>query len=439
MKRNALGISVLTVLIATGRSHGDIIYSNFQNITIPATYAGTYIDVDGGLAPSTSAFTGWDFNPFMGGMYLYNNSSFQPARAGTGGTNTVLKFTSGSTIDSSLNFATGSGGSLDHLGAQFTSGSEDYLGFKLNGNNYGSMRVVFTNNTSGAVIKDWAYDNSGASVKAGAIKQVGQDIIMSSGFTLGSSLVNSGGTTNLVKNSNETNILSSSTNSTITGTVSVNAGVLAVNGTLANVSTVTVANTGTLRGSGSIGSSLTIQTGGTLTAGNNGIESLATGTLTLNGNSTFAYKMDNDAVPGVSGDLTAVTGNLNFDLSTAANLTLSDLGSGSWNIGEKLTLLSYTGSWNNGLLKYLGSNISDDSTITYSGTDWLFNYNDIAAGSNYTSDLTGSSFVTMTAVPEPRTALLASLGLLVLLHRRRAASMVLPIDRPRLRPPLSRG
>jgi hypothetical protein len=52
--------------------------------------------------------------------------------------------------------------------------------------------------------------------------------------------------------------------------------------------------------------------------------------------------------------------------------------------------------------------------------DWRFNYNDTAAGTNYTGDLTGSSFVTMTAIPEPNAAaLVGGLGMLTLLRRRR--------------------
>jgi len=49
----------------------------------------------------------------------------------------------------------------------------------------------------------------------------------------------------------------------------------------------------------------------------------------------------------------------------------------------------------------------------------LFNYNDDGSGTNYTGDLTGPSFVTMTAIPEPRAALLGGIGMLLLLRRRR--------------------
>jgi hypothetical protein len=52
--------------------------------------------------------------------------------------------------------------------------------------------------------------------------------------------------------------------------------------------------------------------------------------------------------------------------------------------------------------------------------DWSFNYNDTTAGTNYTGDLTGIRYVTMTAIPEPNVAaLIGGLGTLALLRRRR--------------------
>ena len=218
----------------------------------------------------------------------------------------------------------------------------------------------------------------------------------------------------LVKSGAGTQVLAGT--NTYTGTTTVSAGVLAVDGSLANTST-TIGGAGRLQGSGSIGGAVTVQSGGTLAAGNS-IESFATGALSLEVGSTFAYEMNNAAEAGAAGDLTAVTGNLTLDVSNQANLTLAELGSGSWSAGDKLTLISYTGEWNGGLFNY-GGTLADDTQINFSGTDWLFNYNDTTPGTNYPGDLTGSSFVTMTAIPEPHAALLGGLGLFGLLRRRR--------------------
>jgi len=216
--------------------------------------------------------------------------------------------------------------------------------------------------------------------------------------------------------SNGTVVLSGT--NTYTGATTVSGGTLAVNGSLASASSVTVQSGGTLQGSGSIGGSVTIQNGGKLATGNS-IESLATGALSLQALATFAQEINNDAAATVAGDLTAVTGNLTLDLANTAILTLTELGSGSWSANEKLTLISYSGTWNGGLFNY-GGTLADDSTINFSGATWQFNYNDTVAGSNYTSDLTGTSFVTMTVIPEPNVAaLLGGLGTLLLLRRRR--------------------
>jgi len=224
-----------------------------------------------------------------------------------------------------------------------------------------------------------------------------------------------GGNSALTKTGTGTITLSGT--NTYTGATNVTGGVLAVNGSLANTST-TIATGGTLQGSGTIGGSVTIQGGGTLASGNS-IESLATGALSLQAFSTLSYEINNDVAPGVAADLTAVTGTLTIDLGNAAILTLTELGGGSWTNGEKLTLISYTGAWNGGLFNFGGTALADDSTFTFDTQRWLFNYNDTVAGSNYTGDLTTPSYVTMTAIPEPRAALLGAIGLLALLRRRR--------------------
>jgi autotransporter-associated beta strand protein len=209
---------------------------------------------------------------------------------------------------------------------------------------------------------------------------------------------------------------------TYTGDTTVSGGTLAVNGSLANT-TVTVGTGATLQGSGSIAGSVTINDGGTLATGNS-IESMATGALSLTANSTFAYEMDNDAAPSVAGDLTAVTGNLTLDLGNTAILTLVELGSGSWAPDDKLTLISYSGAWNGGLFDYLGNPLADDSTFTFSGIDWTFNYDDDTPGTNFVGDLTGPSYVTMVAVPEPSAIMILGAGVTVAgmgLARRRFA------------------
>ena len=205
--------------------------------------------------------------------------------------------------------------------------------------------------------------------------------------------------------------------SSFSGPTSVQAGTLVVNGSMAGTD-ITVENGAFLKGSGSGLGSITVNSGGTLAPGTS-IESLSSGTLNLASGSTFEYEIDSDAAPGTTGDLTAVTGDVN--ITSGAILNLVELGSGTWG-NEKLTLISYTGAWNGGLFSYDSNVLNDGDILTFSGTDWLFNYDDTAAGVNFIGDTTGASgFITMTAqpIPEPSTLILGALGLMGLTFRRR--------------------
>jgi autotransporter-associated beta strand protein len=212
-------------------------------------------------------------------------------------------------------------------------------------------------------------------------------------------------------------ILTLSGTNTYTGATLVSGGVLSVNGSIAG-GAVTVQSGASLQGTGSIGGAVTVRSNGTLAPGNS-IQSLAIGSLTLEANSTFAYEANKDAQPNLAGDLISISGNLNIHL---AQLNLTELGTtSSWttSLPSKLTLMSYSGTWNGGLLSYLGSPVADGSLVSFSGVDWRFDYNDSLPGTNFVADTTGANaYVTMTAVPEPSAALFTGLGGLALLRRR---------------------
>ncbi|WP_461785708.1 hypothetical protein [Prosthecobacter sp.] len=115
--------SVLFVILSFAIPHSAqsaIIYSGLQNIAIPTTFDGIYLDIDTG-ATSTSSTGGWDVNFFFGGIGIGGSAAFQPARRVTGNLDTSMDtirlFDLYDHIDDTLAFSIGETGSSDHLGA----------------------------------------------------------------------------------------------------------------------------------------------------------------------------------------------------------------------------------------------------------------------------------------------------------------------------------
>jgi autotransporter-associated beta strand protein len=420
-------ISVMSLVLVLPAA-ADIIYSNLKDIGIPADFAGVYLDVDTGNwnTDIDAPQAGWDINPFFGGSALWNSPGFQPVRIGTGATDPVWNLGEGTIVGVASVFSTftqgpdgedeggpGYGSSETHLGGgpgQFVAGNEGYLGFRMTGGNYGWMRVVLTNNTGGALIKEWAYENSGLSIGVANVKHSGSTVTLDSitgSFTVSSPITDSGGATNLVKTAGGTVTLTGTNN--FTGTTTVANGTLLVNGSNTGGGAVAVDAGATLGGIGSIAGTLNVT--GMLAPGGS-IESFSSGALTMNAGSTFVYEAS-PSDPNVA-DLMKVNGPLSIT-DVALDLTGADLGLNSWDVGDKLTLISYTGTGITG--GFTGYN--DDTEYTFGLNKWLFDYNDATAGDNFITEATGDHFVTLTLVPEPGAALLGGLGMLLILRRRR--------------------
>ena len=403
----------------------DVIYSNLLDTPIPygndqAAFNGVTVSVNGG----------W-INPFFGGVGVANDNLFQPARLTSSNLGTLQDFAAGATISGSLSYGTGFGGSQNHLGNTFFDGQPGYIGFKANGK-YGWMRVVLTGNSAGAVIKDWAYETSGSPIVVGRVEQSAaagnaQTVTLSpatgEAFTLGSA-INDGG---IGVNINSVVKTGAGTTSLVgtngyTGTTLVADGTLLVNGSITGSGLVSVDALGTLGGTGSIAGAVTVN-GGILSPGAS-IESLATGTLTLNDGSTFAYEMNSGSVMAdfqkVGGDL-ALYGTVNL---TLADLALSPV---AFAANTTFSLINYVGAWNGGFFTYAGNELSDNEVFTAGPNTWKITYGATTGGSNFTGehDLSQSSRfvnINLTAVPEPGSLL--ALGCLVgsgLFLRRRNA------------------
>ena len=70
----------------------DIIYKNLQDIAIPTTFDGLYLNLETGAWNTNMAApaAGWDINPYYGGKFFANSPDFQPVRSGTGSSSAIL-------------------------------------------------------------------------------------------------------------------------------------------------------------------------------------------------------------------------------------------------------------------------------------------------------------------------------------------------------------
>jgi len=189
-----------------------------------------------------------------------------------------------------------------------------------------------------------------------------------------------------------------------TAVTNVGGGTLLVN-TSSWTPAVTVAGGGTLAGTGAITGAVTVQGNGTLAPGNNvgalssgaQIESLDTGALSFNAMSNLAYELASTSGTPAA-DLVNANGNLTIAAGALASIT--DI-AGVPSIlpgGTKFTLISYAGTWNNGV--FAGK--ADDSTFTIGLNQFVIDYNGLSAGSVngglYTNAVTLTTVVA--AIPE---------------------------------------
>jgi len=191
-----------------------------------------------------------------------------------------------------------------------------------------------------------------------------------------------------------------------TSGVSIGAGEFSYNNsTTALNKAVTFSGTGgTLRGTGTISSAVSITSGNTVAAGT---DAAILGTLTFSGGltgntgATFSFKLNSGILDS---DRFAVTGTA---VLGSATLSLFDLGSATLTNGETFTLLtastSVTGTF---------FNLANGSSIQAGNTNYTINY------------LANSVTLTASVVPEPATyAALAGLGILgFAVYRRRKTS-----------------
>ncbi|MCX6876663.1 MAG: autotransporter-associated beta strand repeat-containing protein [Verrucomicrobia bacterium] len=257
----------------------------------------------------------------------------------------------------------------------------------------------------------------------------GNNIITNSSLTTSTFRINNaaansfGGTIsgnlNLIKGAGGTLTLTGA--STYSGLTTVAGGRLLVNnasGSGTGSGAVNVDSGATLGGTGAITGAVNVS--GVLSPGAS-VETLASGTLTMNGGSTFQYEVDSSVALVAGADLQKVTGDL--ALNGIVTLSLTDLAGlpTAFANGTTFSLINYTGAWNSGVFTYNAATLADEGQFTAGLNTWQIDYNAITGGANYANEYAAGKFVNITVIPEPGVALLGGLGLLTLLRRRRNA------------------
>ncbi len=400
--------------------------SNYSGGTTINT-GGITIGASASIGSSNIAFTSVGTNLTLTGtaMTLANNISVPTSGSGNvtlvtpnnsstvingnisgGGANTVLFFQGGASGQNT--------GALTLNGNNTLQGTINVQRGPLilgNANAAGSARILIdsNNNPSGSLQfgNSFTLNNNITMQFFGATPS--QRLGVATGLTgvIAGEISSAGGASGFEKVGAGTLILSN--DNSYTGTTIVTAGSLLIHGSTSSTALTTVAGGATLGGTGSIAGAVNVT--GILSPGAS-IQSLSTGALTMSVGSTFAYEAADNSSTGA--DLLVANGTLNLT-DVTLDLTGANLGLNTWAPGDKLTLISYTGSAiSAGFASY-----DDDTVYTFGANQWLFDYNDLFAGNNYSSEANGDFFVTMTLIPEPSTALLGGLGMLALLRRRR--------------------
>jgi autotransporter-associated beta strand protein len=338
---------------------------------------------------------------------------------GTGNGDTgIVKAGTGDLILSNANTITGS---TSINAGRIVLGHNQALQFtSLTTDNVGSVSASgFTTPTIGGLTGSTAL---GTFISSGYSDITSLTLAPQTGRSLSYSGVIADGATgmNLVKSGAGTQTLNAA--NTYTGSTTINGGTLTLGaaGSIDNTSGVSLGTVGTfdvsaksgytvsnLSGSGSVKGALTVST--QLAIGNSAGTASFNAGLTLD-SATYVYEMTGGASPELgSADLGNVTGTLT--ITAGSILDLVELG--TYTVGNKFTLFGYTtgviGTFD-GLAD--GAQFDDDLA-----NQWMIDYDDTTAGLNGGS---GTSFVTVTAIPEPNVAaLLGGLGAVALLRRRR--------------------
>lgn len=437
---------------ANVRDGGAVIDTNGFDVTIAQNLLHSNLvgdnAIDGGLTKNgNGTLTVTGENTFTGAVTV--NAGTLYAATGNGASDQAFSYVSGITVNSGATLRSGSnalfgwdgtqekaivvnGGTLlADAGADIRVGSVTLNGGTLAtlgaSEGFGSWRfddatdrLVVTNDATASAVN--VKFQNGAAIDVSAGKKLNfTGTITDTTFAGASELVQSGGSGDVVL----------AAANTYSGSTTVNAGRLVVNGSISNTSAVTVAAGARLGGRGSVGkagSAVVIH--GMLQMGDNSAASVVAGTLAVTGNTTisstgilafdlFANHGGATNVAGVDNDLLTLNGS--FLLENGGTVVLSNLGvaAGDWAVGDRWKLIDWSGVGSSGIGTYTFTSDMDAALAALNlkwDTTHLFD-------TDYVNNALAGT-VSLALVPEPSRALLLFVSAVALAAGRRRKGFI---------------
>ncbi|MEZ0388592.1 MAG: autotransporter-associated beta strand repeat-containing protein [Verrucomicrobium sp.] len=369
-----------TLYAATGNGPNDQAFSYVSGITV---------NEDATLSSGPNGLFGWD-------------GSQEKAIVVNGGT---LLADAGADIR--VGTVTLNGGTLATLGA-----SEEFGSWRFDD---ATDKLLVTNDATASAVNVKFQNGAAIDVVAGR-KLTFTGTVTDTNFAGPSSLVQSGGGGDVVL----------AAANTYSGSTTVDAGRLVVNGAINNTSGVTVAGGARLGGRGSVGKAGTsVVIHGILQMGDNSAGTVVAGTLAVIGNisvsSTGIMEFDLFAnhggatnVAGVDNDLLALNGS--FLLEDGGAVVLNNLGTaaGNWTAGDRWKLIDWSGISGSDIGSFTFTSDMDAALAALNlkwDTSHLFD-------TDYVNNALAGT-VTLAMVPEPSRAMLVFVSSLFLVVGRR--------------------